>query len=82
MRAPETMSPLGVIKPKAMKNDKGSEGGHKFGKMGRRRLWMAPKVFSKINIMSSSNLGRIKFCNSELFLQPQMALEYWIKQYE
>ena len=32
--------------------------------------------------MSSSNLGRIKFCNSELFLQPQMALEYWIKQYE
>jgi hypothetical protein len=38
------MSPLGVIKPKAMKNDKGREGGHKFGKMGQRRLWMAPKV--------------------------------------
>ena len=42
MRAQETMSALGVIKPKAMKNDKGREGGHKFGKMGRRRLWMAP----------------------------------------
>ena len=42
LRAPETMSPLGVIKPKAMKNDKGREGGHKFLKMGRRRLWMAP----------------------------------------
>ena len=42
LRAPETMSPLGVIKPKAMKNDKGREGGHKFGKMCRRRLWMAP----------------------------------------
>ena len=42
LRAPETMSPLGVIKPKAMKNNKGREGGHKFGKLGRRRLWMAP----------------------------------------
>ena len=41
--APETMSPLRVIKPKAMKNDKGRDGGHKIGKMGRRRLWMAPK---------------------------------------
>jgi hypothetical protein len=29
-RAPETMSPLGVIKPKVMKDDKGREGGHKF----------------------------------------------------
>ena len=37
------MSPLGVIKPKAMKNDKGREGGHKIAKMGRRRLWMTPK---------------------------------------
>ena len=27
LRAPETMSPLGVIKPKAMKNDKGEGGG-------------------------------------------------------
>jgi hypothetical protein len=26
LRAPETMSPSGVIKPKAMKNDKGREG--------------------------------------------------------
>ena len=34
LRAPETMSPLGVIKPKAMKNDKGRKGGQKFGKMG------------------------------------------------
>ena len=42
LRAPETMSPLGVIKPKAMKNDKGREGGHKFGKMGRHRLRVAP----------------------------------------
>ena len=24
--------------------DKGREGGHKFEKMGRRRLWMAPKL--------------------------------------
>ena len=30
LRAPETMSPLGVIKPKVMKDDKGREGGHKF----------------------------------------------------
>ena len=41
-RAPEMMSPLGVIKPKAMVNDKVREGGHKIGKMGRHRLWMAP----------------------------------------
>jgi hypothetical protein len=42
LRAPETMSPFRVIKPKTMKNDMGREGGHKFGKMARRRLWMAP----------------------------------------
>ena len=33
---------LKVIQPKAMKADKGREGGHKIGKMGRRRLWMTP----------------------------------------
>ena len=38
----KTTSPLGVIKQKEMKNDKGREGGSKIGKMGRRRLWMAP----------------------------------------
>jgi hypothetical protein len=41
----ETISPLRVIKPKAMKNDKGREGGRggqKIEKMGLRRLWMAP----------------------------------------
>ena len=37
MRSPEIMSPLRVIKLKAMKNDKGREGGHKIGKMGRHR---------------------------------------------
>ena len=42
MRAQETMSPLGVIKPKTIKNNKGRERGHKFGKVGRHRLWMAP----------------------------------------
>ena len=42
--ASKTMSPFRVIKPKAMKNDKGREGGHKFGKLGQRRLWMAPKL--------------------------------------
>ena len=31
---------LRVIKPKAMKNDKGREGGLKIGKMGHRPLWM------------------------------------------
>jgi hypothetical protein len=41
-RALKTTSPLGVIKQKEMKNDKGREGGSKIGKMGRRRLWMAP----------------------------------------
>ena len=39
------MSPLRVIKPKAMKNNKGREGGHKIGKISRRRLWMAPNLF-------------------------------------
>ena len=38
------MSPLRVIKPKTMKNDKGREGGHKIRKMGQHHLWMAPKV--------------------------------------
>ena len=41
LRALKTTSPLGVIKQKEMKNDKGREGGPKIGKMGRRRLWMA-----------------------------------------
>ena len=47
LRAPETMSPLGVIKPKRMKTDKGRKGGGgiKLEKMGRRRLWIAPKGF-------------------------------------
>ena len=37
------ISLIGVINPKAMKDDKGREGGgHNIGKMGRRRLWMAP----------------------------------------
>ena len=44
LRAPETMSPLGVIKPKAMKNDKGREGDLKIVKMSRRCLWMASKT--------------------------------------
>ena len=35
------MSPL---ESKETKGDEGTEGGHKFGKMGRRRLWMVPKV--------------------------------------
>jgi hypothetical protein len=35
-------SPLGVIKQKEMKNNKGREGGPKIGKIGRHRLWMAP----------------------------------------
>ena len=42
LRAPETMSPFRVIKPKTMKNDMGREGGDKIGKMGRRRLWTPP----------------------------------------
>ena len=42
--ASDTTSPLGIIKTKAMINDKG---GHKFRKMGRRRLWMAPNSFLK-----------------------------------
>ena len=50
------MSPIRVPKPKAMKNDKGREGGHKIGEMGRRRLWMAPytnnKCFKKENDMN------------------------------
>ena len=33
--------------------DKRREGGHKFGKMGRRRLWLAP--FRKIPDSSSMN---------------------------
>ena len=36
----ETTSPSGVIK--AMKDNKGREGGHKIGKMGQRCIWMAP----------------------------------------
>ena len=35
MQAPKKMSPVRVIKPKAMENNKW---GHKIGKMGRRRL--------------------------------------------
>ena len=35
-------STLGFIKPKAIKDDKGREGGHKIGKMGQHRLWMEP----------------------------------------
>ena len=46
----ETTSPSGVIKPKAMKDDKGREGGHKIGKMGRRRLWMSPLVVTKVRV--------------------------------
>ena len=41
-RASKTTSFSRLIKPKAMKNNKGREGGggHKIGNMGRRRLWM------------------------------------------
>ena len=39
LRALKIISPLGVIKQKEMKNDKGREGGPK---IGRRRLWMTP----------------------------------------
>ena len=47
LRALKTTSPLGVIKPKEMKNDKGRRGGgHKIGKMGRSRLWMTPNEFA------------------------------------
>ena len=42
LRALKTTSSIRVIKPKEMKNDKGRVGGPKIGKMGRRRLWMAP----------------------------------------
>ena len=34
----------GLIKPKAMKNNKGREGGHKIVETGRLGLWMAPFV--------------------------------------
>ena len=37
LRVSTMISPLRVIKPKAMKKDKGWEGGHKIRKMGRRR---------------------------------------------
>ena len=39
MQAPKMMSPVRVIKPKAMENNKGREWGHKIGKMGRRRIF-------------------------------------------
>ena len=35
-----------VIQPEVIKADKMREGGPKIGKMGRRRLWMAPKSYS------------------------------------
>ena len=51
------MSPLGLIKPKAMKNDKGREGDNKFGKMGRCCLWMAPNLVVKNNQKRSYQNG-------------------------
>ena len=40
-----------------MKNDKGREGGHKIGKMGRHCLWMAPNTnnnmkYNKMTLLS------------------------------
>ena len=35
-----------------MKNDKGTEEGPKIGKMGRRRLWMAPKEFTRYIVIT------------------------------
>ena len=64
MRAPETMSFFGVIKPKAIKNDKGRrKGGHKDGKMGQHRLWMAPKFTGHFN----PRLFNPRLFNHELF---------------
>ena len=51
------MSSLRVIKPKAMKNDKGREGVHKIGKISRRRLWMAPNL---------------QFCVTQFFSSPKI----------
>ena len=48
LRASKLISPLGVIKQKEMKNDKGREGGPKIGKNGRRRLWMALNAYYKL----------------------------------
>ena len=43
MRAPETMSPLlKGYQAKGNEKQQGEGVGHKFGKMGRRCLWMAP----------------------------------------
>ena len=43
--------PLGIIKQKEMKNDKGRKGGPKIGKMGRRHLWMVPNGKCKISLI-------------------------------
>ena len=42
LEASKTTSPFGFIKPKAMINNIGREGGREIRKMGRHRLWMAP----------------------------------------
>jgi hypothetical protein len=47
VKALKTTNTLGVMELKAMKNDKGREGGHKIGEMGRRRLWKAPYTNNK-----------------------------------
>jgi hypothetical protein len=47
-----------VIQPEAIKADKGREGGPKIGKMGRRRLWMAPYI-NQVSEMLKSGLVKI-----------------------
>jgi hypothetical protein len=60
LRVSETTSPLGVIKPKAMKDDKGREGGHKIGKMGRHCLWTAPNTNSNMKYDKMTLLSKCR----------------------